>query len=257
MSVESYPAFNPFSLQGKRILVTGASSGLGYEIAISCARMGALIIATGRDQIRLAKTLDDLRAISDLPHIAIAADLTVAAEREALVASIDDKIDGLAHCAGISRLCPIRLISEDYLKNLQAVNVDAPMLLTQGLLIRNRIAANGSILFIASIAAHIGVSGVGAYSGTKAALIAIARCLALEVVKHRIRVNCLSPALVETPMIVGPGTGPGFVEGQRSVYPLGLGKPQDVANAAIFMLSGASSWITGTTLIMDGGLTIS
>ena len=257
MSVESYPAFNPFSLQGKRILVTGASSGLGYEIAISCARMGAHIIATGRDQARLAKTLDELHAISGVLHKSVVADLTIAADREALVASIDGKVDGIAHCAGISRLCPVRLFSEEYLRNLQAVNVDAPMLLTQGLLIRNRVAANGSILFIASIAAHIGVPGVAAYSGTKAALIAMARCFALEVVKHGIRVNCLSPALVETPMLEGSSTGPGFVEGQRSAYPLGLGKPQDVANAAIFMLSGASSWITGTTLIMDGGLTIS
>ena len=256
MSVESYPAFNPFSLQGKRILVTGASSGLGYEIAISCARMGAEILATGRDPIRLAKTLQDLKAISDLPHRLVAADLTVSEEREALVASIEDKLDGVAHCAGVSRLCPVRMFSETFLREMQAINVDAPMMLTQGLLKRNRMAPHSSILFIASIAAHIGVAGTAAYSGNKAALIGMARCLAIEVVKHGIRVNCLSPALVDTPMIYGVGSGPGYIENQRSAYPLGFGKPQDVANAAIFMLSGASAWITATTLVMDGGLTI-
>ncbi|MGV6393837.1 SDR family NAD(P)-dependent oxidoreductase [Pseudomonas caspiana] len=257
MSVESYPAFNPFSLHGKRILVTGASSGLGREIALSCARMGAEIIATGRDQGRLLSTLSELQSISQLPHTAVAADLTVQADRDNLTASLGEKINGVAHCAGVSRLCPVRLFSETYLRDLQAINVESPMLLTQGLLKRNKMAPGSSFLFIASIAAHIGVPGVAAYSGTKAALIAMSRCLAMEVVKHGTRVNCLSPGLVDTPMLQSVvGGGPGDVEGQRSIYPLGFGKPQDVANAAIFMLSDASRWITGTTLVMDGGLTI-
>ena len=130
------------------------------------------------------------------------------------------------------------------------------MLLTQALLKRNLVAADGSILFIASIAAHIGVAGVGAYSGSKAALLAMSRCLAMEVVKRGIRVNCLSPALVETPLLDATAQVVGSLEAERGNYPLGFGKPDDVANAAIFMLSGASRWITGTTLVMDGGLTI-
>ncbi|GGC14585.1 short-chain dehydrogenase/reductase [Oxalicibacterium flavum] len=251
-------SFNPFSLSGKRILVTGATSGLGLEIAQSCAKMGAELIITGRDTERLAGSLDALRTISDLPHTAFQADLTDSAQRAALVASLDQQMHGLVHSAGISRLCPVRMMSEAHLREVQSINVDSPMLLTQALLKRNLIAADGSILFIASIAAHIGVAGVGAYSGTKAALLAIARCLAVEVAKRGIRVNCLSPSLVQTPLFDAAmlAAGSDSMEAQRANHPLGFGTPADVANAAIFMLSGASRWITGTTLVMDGGLTI-
>lgn len=250
--------FNPFGLTGKRILVTGASSGIGLEIARTCARMGAELIVTGRDAARLDACLDELHGISNRPHLAMRADLTLAAERSALVAELGGAVDGLVHSAGISRLCPVRMMSEAHLREVQAINVESPMLLTQELLKRNLVAAEGSILFIASIAAHIGVAGVGAYSGTKAALIAISRCLAMEVAKRGIRVNCLSPALVETPLFEATVqmTGAASIEAQKASYPLGFGKPADVANAAVFMLSGASRWITGTTLVMDGGLTI-
>lgn len=249
--------FNPFNLSGKRILVTGATSGLGEAIAQNCARMGAKIIVTGRNQERLARSLDALCLISNLPHLSVQADLTVAEQRAELVATLGTEIDGLVHSAGISRLCPVRMMSTAHLCEIQAINVEAPVMLTQALLKKNLISVGGSILFISSIAAHIGVAGVGAYSGTKAALIAISRCLAMEVVKRRVRVNCLSPALVETSMLEGISMVVGSRKCDDSNYPLGFGKPEDVANAAIFMLSDASSWITGTTLVMDGGLTIS
>ncbi|MBE8716001.1 SDR family NAD(P)-dependent oxidoreductase [Cellvibrio polysaccharolyticus] len=250
-------AFNPFSLAGKRILVTGASSGLGERIALSCASMGAELIITGRNNERLEKVLAELQSISDLPHRAVVADLTVTTERDALVASLDQEIQGLVHSAGISRLCPVRMMNEAHLREVQSINVDAPVLLTQSLLKRNRVSPEGAIVFIASIAAHIGVAGVGAYSGSKAALIAMSRCLAMEVVKRKIRVNCLSPALVETPLLEATAKMVGSLETEKNNYPLGFGKPEDIANATIFMLSGASRWITGTTLVMDGGLTIS
>lgn len=259
MSVVADFSFNPFTLAGKRVLVTGASSGLGQAIALACAKMGAELLVTGRDQARLAQTLEQLRAISALPHQAVAADLTQAPEREMLVNAVDAEIHGLVHGAGISRLCPVRMMSEAHLHEVQRINVDAPLLLTQALLKRNLVGAGGAILFIASIAAHIGVAGVGAYSGSKAALIAISRCLAMEVVKRQIRVNCLCPALVETPLLDATmqAIGPASTDKQRSYYPLGFGKPEDVANAALFMLSDGSRWITGVDLVMDGGLTIS
>lgn len=250
--------FNPFGLAGKRILVTGASSGIGLEIARTCARMGAELVVTGRDAARLEACLDELRGISSLPHRAMRADLTLAAERSALVSELGGAVDGLVHSAGISRLCPVRMMSEAHLREVQTINVESPMLLTQELLKRNLVAAEGSILFISSIAAHIGVAGVGAYSGTKAALIAIARCLAMEVAKRGIRVNCLSPSLVQTPLFDAAmqTAGEASMAAQKANHPLGFGTPADVANAAVFMLSGASRWITGTTLVMDGGLTI-
>lgn len=257
MAVSDNTSFNPFSLAGKRVLVTGASSGLGQAIALSCARMGAELIITGRNQDRLTKTFEELQSISDLPHRMVAADLVIAAEREGVIEALGSEIHGLVHSAGISKLCPTHMMSEAHLRELQAINVEAPMLLSQGILKRNLMAADGSILFMASIAAHIGVRGVGAYSGTKAALIAMSRCLAMELMKRRIRVNCLSPALVETPLMDETNKMVSSMVPIRESYPLGFGKPEDIANAAIFMLSGASRWITGTTLVMDGGLTIS
>ena len=247
---------NPFSLKDCRILVTGASSGLGYATALACARMGAVVIGVGRDVTRLQQTLLALETISSLPHKMLCADLTQSEAREHVVANLDRPVDGVVHSAGISRLSPVRMMTEQHLREVQSINVDAPMLLTQALLKSNLIAPEGSLVYIASIAAHIGVPGVAAYSGTKAALMAMVRCLALEVVKRRIRANCLSPALVETPLLAATAAMVGSMEDERRNYPLGFGKPEDVANAAVFLLSGASRWITGTTIVMDGGLTI-
>lgn len=251
--------FNPFSLQDQHILVTGATSGLGRAIALNCARMGAQVIGVGRDSDRLQATLTALQdAAPGGTHRMVRADLTQAADRADLVASlVTSELQGVVHSAGISRLSPVRMITEQHLHEVQAINVEAPMLLTQALLKRNIVAAGGSMVFIASIAAHIGVPGVAAYSGTKAALLAMVRCLAMEVVKRQIRANCLSPALVETPLLDATATVVGSLEQERDNYPLGFGKPEDIANAAVFLLSGASRWITGTTLVMDGGLTIS
>lgn len=247
---------NPFELTDRRILVTGATSGLGHAIALCCAHMGAEVIGVGRDAQRIAQTLGELQAISARPHRMVAAELTQAADRDALVAELGGALNGLVHSAGISRLSPVRMMTEQHLREVQAINVEAPFLLTQALLKKNLLAPEASIVFIASIAAHIGVAGVAAYSGTKAALIAMMRCLAMEVVKRRIRVNSLSPALVETPLLQATADITGTIDEERKNYPLGFGKPDDVAHAAVFMLSGASRWVTGTTLVMDGGLTI-
>lgn len=249
--------FNPFSLRDQRILVTGATSGLGNAIALACAHMGAQVLGVGRSEERLESTQHALEAISSRSHRMLCADLTESADREALVTALGGPIHGVVHSAGISRLSPVRMLTQQHLHEVQAINVDAPMLLTQTLLKRNLISPGGSIVFIASIAAHIGVPGVAAYSGTKAALIAMMRCLAMEVVKRRIRANCLSPALVETPLLDATVALVGSLEQERKNYPLGFGKPDDVANATVFLLSGASRWITGTTIVMDGGLTIS
>ena len=243
---------DPFSLDGKRILVTGASSGLGRAIAVACSQRGATIVATGRDEIRLQETI---AALDGRGHVGVHAELISAADREqlALAAGI---VDGVVHSAGISRLSPIRMATERHVLEIWRINYEAPVLLTQRLLAKSQIANDGSIVFLSSIAAYIGVPAVGVYSGTKAALIATMRCLAMEVAKRRIRVNALAPALVNTPLLVATGSVVGSLETQRAAYPLGFGEPSDVANAAIFFLSSASRWITGTTLVMDGGLTI-
>jgi NAD(P)-dependent dehydrogenase (short-subunit alcohol dehydrogenase family) len=158
----------------------------------------------------------------------------------------------------VSGLSPVKLISKKFLDEVFGVNYYAPMLLTQRLLFRNAIRDGGSIVFMASTAAHRGVVGVGVYSGTKGALIATVRCLALEQGKRGIRANCISADLVETPMLTYGLTeeeGRNWLQQQRDKHPLGLGTPDDVANAAIYLFSDASRWVTGTTVIMDGGVT--
>jgi NAD(P)-dependent dehydrogenase (short-subunit alcohol dehydrogenase family) len=251
VSLEPAPT-HPFSLAGRRVLVTGASSGIGKQIALSCAAMGAELVITGRDEARLAASLQSLPGSG---HRSVIADLTVAAQREQLVDGLD-AVDGVVHSAGISRLAPLRQVSSAHLNEVWQVNYEAPILLTQRMLAKSLVKPDGSIVFISSIAAFIGVAGVGAYSGTKAALIATMRCLSMEVVKRRIRVNCLAPALVESPLLEATAGIVGSLDEERKAYPLGFGKPEDVANAAVFYLAPASRWITGTTLVMDGGLTV-
>ena len=244
---------HPFRLDGKTILVSGASSGLGRQTAISCSHMGAKLFITGRDSERLAVTLAEL---SGDGHRVAVADLTLADDINRLVDECG-KIDGVFHGAGVRGLAPIKQISEKFVQHVFASNYFAPMLLTQRLLSKRSIQQGGSIVFMSSTAAHLGVHGVGVYSGTKAALLASMRCLANEQGRNNIRANCLSPDLVETPMVVTIDTvdTKEWIDMQRNRHPLGLGAPEDVANAAIYLLSDASRWVTGTTLIMDGGVT--
>jgi NAD(P)-dependent dehydrogenase (short-subunit alcohol dehydrogenase family) len=243
---------DPFSLEGKRILVTGASSGLGRAIAIACSQRGAIIIATGRDELRLQQTMAELEGVG---HSAVCADMLVDSDRVQLALAAG-KIHGLVHSAGVAALAPLRQASIAHIEGQMRSNFFAPILLTQQLLLRGAIQQGGSILFMSSISAHIGVHGVSAYSATKGALEAAARSLSMEVAKRGIRVNCLAPGLVQTPMYDAALNATGGLEGTLARYPLGVGLPDDVANAAIFFVAQASRWVTGTTLIVDGGHTI-
>lgn len=215
--------------------------------------MGAKVIATGRNRERLSSTINRL---SGDGHQSIVADLNDASDLQRL-ADECGKLNGVFHSAGISGVTPMKQVSEKFLKHVFDTNYFSPILLTQRLLAKGAIVKGGSIVFMSSTAAHLGVHGVGVYSGTKAALLASMRCLAMEQARNRIRANCLSPDLVETPLLVNSDS-PERVEWldmQRKRHPLGLGQPEDVANAAVYLLSDASRWVTGITLIMDGGVT--
>lgn len=181
-----------FSLEGRRILVTGASSGIGRQIAITCAQMGAQLIISGRDVDRLNATFSALPASG---HLQIVADLGKQEDIDRLVAEAG-LLDGLVHAAGISKLVPLRLINQAHLDDMFTSNTFAPMLLTKGLLAKKRIAAGGSILFIASVASHIGPMASSAYAASKSALLGMVRSLGLEVAKQNIRANCIAPGYV-------------------------------------------------------------
>jgi len=243
---------DPFSLAGKRILVTGASSGIGRQIALSCAQMGAQLVISGRNAERLATTLAELEGDG---HAQIAANLDKQEDIDRLVAEAG-LVNGLVHAAGISKLAPFRLISRAQLDETFSSNVYAPMLLTKGLLAKKRIAPNGSILFVSAVASHVGPLASAVYSASKAALLGAMRTLALEVIKQGIRANCLAPGYVRTPMLEGLNQGGGLIDEHVDLAPLGLGEPEDVAYAAVFYLSDASRWITRNYFIVDGGVTV-
>lgn len=241
-----------FSLTDKRILVTGASSGIGRQIAIACAEMGARLVISGRNGERLAETL---AALDGEGHCAIAADLTVQEDIDRL-ANESGVVNGVAHAAGIAKLAPYRQISQRHMDLVFASNLFAPMLLTKGLLAKKHMADNGSILFISSIASHIGPMATGAYAASKAGLLGQMRTLAIEVAKQGIRANCIAPGYVRTPLLDRLSQSGGNLSELLSMGPLGVGEPEDIACAAVFYLSDASRWITRNYFVVDGGFTL-
>ena len=240
-----------FSLEGKRVLVTGASSGIGREIAIACAREGATVVGTGRDTARLRSTLD---ALPGAGHSTVAGDLRSADDRKAIV-SAAGMLNGVVHCAGTTGVRLFRQVDARFIDEDFATNFEAPVLLTQALLAARQVAQGGSIVFIGSFASHIGAKGSSIYSASKGALIPAARALAQEVgARQQIRVNVINASYVETPMTQSMKETV-LAEGE-SLYvpPLGPGQPADVANGAMFLLADASRWITRSILRIDGGL---
>lgn len=241
---------DPFSLEGKRILVTGASSGIGQQIALTCAQLGAQLVISGRNEERLRATVERLEGEG---HIAVVADLTQADQLTHLVEH-GGVLDGLVHAAGVSRLVPFRLIGKPHLDEIFDSNTFAPILLTKALLAKKQIATGGSILFIAALASHSGALATSAYAASKSALLGAMRSLALEVAKQAIRANCIAPGYVRTPMLDGLGRSGGEMDNLFALTPLGIGEPEDVAYAASFFLADASRWMTRNYFIVDGGL---
>ena len=242
--------FNPFSLNGKMVLVTGASSGIGKAISLACAKMGATIVITGRNKKRLNETLEEL---PEGEHQAIKADLTKQEDIELLVDSLP-KLDGLIHCAGIGHRALCKNISSEDIHDVFSANVEAPMLLQAAILAKKKIQKSASIVFIASRAANSPSLGNATYSASKGALISYSKCLALELAPRQIRVNCVCPGMIWTDLIFKGGFDKEQLEEAQLEYPLKrFGKPEDVANLAVYLLSDAANWMTGASLDLSGG----
>lgn len=215
--------------------------------------MGAGIVAIGRDESRLLETLASLS--KDQPHTHIATDLTEEAAIAQLVESLPDPIDGIVHSAGISDYQLARFIKKPFFDDMNRINYEVPFLLTVELLKKRKLAAGGSVVFVASVAGLIAAPANAVYGGSKAALLSISRHLAVECASSGIRVNSIAPGMVNTPMTERARTRlpSGALEANEKLYPLGYGAPEDVAHAAVYLLSGAAKWPTGTTLVIDGG----
>ena len=238
-----------FSLSGKTILVTGASSGIGRGIAIACAEQGACVVLTGRNEARLKETLSQM---SGDGHIIIPADLTDEKQRQTLVEQMPE-LDGLVQCAGVMNRVPCKSIGQEDIDSVFAPNVEAPMLFQADLLQERKIKKGASIVYMASIASRSAVAGNALYSASKAAIIAYAKCLSLELAPRNIRVNCISPAMVWTDLALVGATRE-ELENDQLKYPLKrYGQPEDIAGLAIYLLSDVSGWMTGSCVEITGG----
>lgn len=240
---------NPFSLSGKRILVTGASSGIGRCIALACAQMGATLIVTGRNTQRLNETLTQL-PMGD--HKAISADLTNKDDIDSLVNKLPN-LDGFVQCAGVGSRVPCKQISKEDIAYVMQPNMEAPILLQSTILSKKKINKAASIVYIASRAYQSPSIGNAIYSASKGAIVAFAKCLALELAPRQIRVNCICPGMVWTGLITNTIDKDALQDAQLK-YPLKrFGTPEDVANLAIYLLSDASGWMTGSCIDISGG----
>lgn len=247
--------YNPFSLEGKTILVTGASSGIGRTTAIECSKMGAKVIITARNAQRLSETFSELQGEG---HQQIIADLADTTSIENLVSQID-KVDGVVSNAGIANTEPIAFYKEEELETIFKTNTFSMMMLTKFLLKKKKLNKPASIVYTASIG-NVYSAGVanGIYGASKCAIDGFMRTAAVELAPKGIRCNSVNPGMVETNIMTDNSRiSTEQFEEDKKKYPLGrYGKPEDVAWAIIYLLSDASSWVTGTALKLDGGVTI-
>lgn len=242
--------FNPFSLVGKQILVTGASSGIGRGIALACAKMGATVIVTGRDVERLNETLSQF---PEGDHRAIPADLTKAEDINNLVSQLP-KLDGFVQCAGVGSRVFCKALGQDEIDHVLKPNLEAPILLQTAILSGKKINKGASIVYIASKAADLPSVGNAIYSASKGAIISYAKCLAMELAPRQIRVNCICPAMIWTDLILQDGLTKEEMEEAQLRYPLKrYGQPEDVANLALYLLSDAAAWMTASAIDLTGG----
>lgn len=245
--------YNPFSLEGKTILITGASSGIGAETAVECSKMGANLMITGRNEQRLNDTFQRLqRAFPAQQHLMLCADLTKESDLTSLVDGIQE-IDGLVNNAGVNRVKPINFIREEDLEFVFQNNTFASINLTRLLLKKKKLKKDASIVFTSSVSAFYNAPGRALYASSKAAITSYMRSVAVELADKNIRANAVHPGFVETNLNKNTLTEE---EKQKDIvsYPLKrYGKPEEIAWAIIYLLSDASAWTTGTSLTVDGG----
>ena len=243
--------YNPMSLVGKAILVTGASSGIGQAIAIECSKLGATVICTARNEERLQATLSMMEGEG---HSYIAADLTDSAVLDLLVEKLP-KLDGVSHNAGMGKTMLTSFAKDEEVMRVMTTNTLSVVQLQTRLLKKRKMNKKASLVFMASIGSTIVSPGNTFYGMSKAAIVPYVKGLAHELGKKGIRANSIHPGMVETPLIHRKDIDEKEAyEIDKARYPLGrYGEPQDIAHLAAFLLSDASAWITGSQYVIDGG----
>lgn len=248
--------FNPFSLEGKTIMVTGASSGIGRQCAIDCSKMGAKVVAIGRNKERLESLMSEMEGENTYYSF----DLQMLDGIKELVSSIvatHGKLDGFIHAAGIEITNSVKLTTSEEYEMLLRVNCLSAFEIVKSLCGIKTLNRGGSIVLISSISGVIARNGLSAYAASKGALMSAARVMATEMASREVRVNTVSPGTILTPMMQKALDGMTEDDRKKRVegFPLGLGKTTDISNACIYLLSDASRWVTGQNIIVDGGYT--
>lgn len=244
-------------LSGRTIMVTGASSGIGRETAVLLAELGATVVAVGRKHEELEKTaamIASSQCLIEPFDLSVMDSIPGWLKR---IAQDHGPLAGLVHSAGVQSYLPLRILSEAKLQETLDVNLKAAVGLAKGFRQKGVCSNPSSIVYLTSVMGLVGQPGQAAYSASKGALVALAKSLALEVAREGIRINCIAPAVVLTEM---SEKGTQSLTGEQlasiqAMHPLGLGKPRDIANAAAFLIGDTGRWITGTTLVVDGGYT--
>jgi len=241
---------NPFSLEGKTILITGASSGIGITTCKMIDQMGGRCIGIGRNLTEFKK------AFPGEKHLSIEFDLTNLGLIEQLVEKLE-LIDGYVHAAGIVDINPIKFFKPELYERIRKTNLDSYLYILSFLLRKKKIKRNSSIVMVSSISGSFGAKGYGLYGITKAGLDIAAKTYANELANQKIRVNTIAPGMVRTKIALDTSEklGDDQINIDEAKYPLGYGDPEDVANPIIFLLSEASKWITGQVIVIDGGRT--
>lgn len=249
--------FSPDAFAGRHILVTGASSGLGRQAALQLSQCGARLALIGRSTERLAEAASELAGTGHTTHSVDMSDAEVSADAIQAIAKENGTLSGIFHSAGTALILPARVTKNRHLDDVFAAGVRGAFGVARAASKRGVVEDGGSLVFMSSVSAIRGRPGMTAYSAAKAAVDGMVRVLAGEMNERRIRVNSIIAGAVETTMHMDfvNSVNDELVRNYEALHLLGFGRPEDIGNAAMFLLSDASRWITGTNMVVDGGYT--